>query len=56
MVCVLQGDFESCVDILTSGRTPKLVTIEPILLYTNVDSFREKGDKSSPKKVWESRI
>jgi hypothetical protein len=46
----LQGDFESCADILTSGRTPQYVTIEPIMPYTNVDIFREKGAKSFSKK------
>jgi hypothetical protein len=39
----LQGDFEGCADIWTSDRTPQKVTIEPIMLYTNVDIFREKG-------------
>jgi hypothetical protein len=27
----IQGDFESCADILTSGRTLHRVTIEPIM-------------------------
>jgi hypothetical protein len=49
----LQGDFESCADILTSGRTPQYVTIELIMPYTNVDIFREKGAKIFSKKVWE---
>jgi hypothetical protein len=35
----IQGGFESCADILTSGRTSQKVTIEPIMPYTNVDSF-----------------
>jgi hypothetical protein len=51
---VIQGDLENCVDILTSGRTPQYVTIEPIMPYTNADIFREKRDKSFSKKVWES--
>jgi hypothetical protein len=50
--CV-QGDFESCGDTLTSGRTPQEVTMEPIMPYTNVDIFRKKGTKSFLKKVWE---
>jgi hypothetical protein len=49
----VQGDFESCADILTSGRTPQYVTIEPIMSYTNVDIFREKGTKIFSKEVWE---
>jgi hypothetical protein len=48
----IQGDFDSCPDILTSGRTPQEVTIEPIMPYTNVDIFREKGATSFSKKVW----
>jgi hypothetical protein len=28
-------------------------TIEPIMPFTNVDIFREKGAKSFSKKVWE---
>jgi hypothetical protein len=51
---IIQGDFESYADILTSGRTPQYVTIEPIISYTNVDIFPEKEAKSFSKKVWES--
>jgi hypothetical protein len=51
---IIQGDFEGCADILTCDRTPKKVTIEPIMPYTNVDIFREKGAKSVSKKNWES--
>jgi hypothetical protein len=47
---VIQGDLENCADILTSGRTPQYVTIEPIMPYTNADIFREKRDKSFSKK------
>jgi hypothetical protein len=47
---IIQGDFEGCADILTCDRTPKKVTIEPIMPYTNVDIFREKGAKSVSKK------
>jgi hypothetical protein len=50
---VIQGDLENCVDILTSGKTPQYVTIEPIMPYTDVYIFREKGAKSFSKKVWE---
>jgi hypothetical protein len=32
-------------------RTPQKVTIEPMMPYTNVDIFREKGDESFSKKV-----
>jgi hypothetical protein len=46
----IQGDFESCVDILTCDRTPQKVTIELIMPYTNVDIFREKGAKVFQKK------
>jgi hypothetical protein len=46
----IQGDFESCADILTCDRTPQKVTIVPIMPYTNVDMFREKGAKSLSKK------
>jgi hypothetical protein len=28
---VEQGYFKSCADILTNGRTPQYVTIEPIM-------------------------
>jgi hypothetical protein len=38
------------VDILTSGRTPQWVTIEPIMPYTNIDNFREKWAKSFSRK------
>jgi hypothetical protein len=47
----IQGDFESCADILTSGRTTQRVTIEQIMPYTNIEIFREKGAKSFSKKV-----
>jgi hypothetical protein len=46
-------DFEGCADILTCDRTPQKVTIGPIIPYTNVDIFREKGAKGFSKKVWE---
>jgi hypothetical protein len=42
--------FESCVDILSCDRIPQSVTIEPIMPYTNVDIFREKGAKIKKKK------
>jgi hypothetical protein len=29
----VQGDFESCADILTSDRTSQYVTFEPIMQY-----------------------
>jgi hypothetical protein len=45
--------FESCADILSCDRIPQNVTIEPLLPYTNVDIFREKGAKFFSKKVWE---
>jgi hypothetical protein len=49
----VQSDFEGCADILTCDRTPQKVTIEPIMPYTNVGIFREKGTKSFSQKVWE---
>jgi hypothetical protein len=36
---IIQADFESCADILSSGRTPQEVAIEPIKRYKNVDFF-----------------
>jgi hypothetical protein len=45
-----QGDFESCADILTIGRTPESVKIDPIKPYRNVDIFREKRLKVFQKK------
>jgi hypothetical protein len=42
---IIQSDFEGCADILTNDRTPRKVTIEPMMPYTNVDIFREKGFK-----------
>jgi hypothetical protein len=39
----VQRDFEGCADILTCDRTPQKVMIEPMIPYTNVDIFREKG-------------
>jgi hypothetical protein len=42
----IQGDFESCADILASGRIPQQVMFEPIMPYTNVDVFREKVSTS----------
>jgi hypothetical protein len=51
--CIIQSDFEGCADILTCDRTPQKVTIEPMMTYTNVDIFREKGAQSFSKKVWE---
>jgi hypothetical protein len=53
MAPIVQGDFEGCVDILTWDRTPQKVTIEPIMPYTNVYIFREKGSTSFSKKVLE---
>jgi hypothetical protein len=50
---IIQSDFEGCADILTNDRTPRKVTIEPMMPYTNVDIFREKGVQSFSKKVWE---
>jgi hypothetical protein len=50
----IQSDFEGCADILSCDRTPQKITIEPIMPYTNVDIYREKGAKSFSKKVWES--
>jgi hypothetical protein len=47
---VVQGDFRSCADILTCDRTSQNVTIELIVPFTNVDTFREKGVKSCSKK------
>jgi hypothetical protein len=46
----IQGDFQSCADILPCDRTPQKVTIEPIVPYANVDIFREKGGKKFFKK------
>jgi hypothetical protein len=46
----IQGGFEICADILTGGRTPQKVTIEPIMPYRNVDIFWEKEAKSFSKK------
>jgi hypothetical protein len=48
----VQSDFEGCADILTCDRTPQKVTIDPMMPYTNVDIFREKGAQSFSKKVW----
>jgi hypothetical protein len=47
----IQIDFKCCADILASDRTPRWVTIEPIMPYTNVDIFREKGAESFSRKV-----
>jgi hypothetical protein len=44
--CSVQGDFESCADILTCDRTPRKITIQPIMSYTNVDILQEKGAKN----------
>jgi hypothetical protein len=52
--CSVQGDFESCADILTCDRTPKKLTIKPIMSYTNIDIFLDKGDESFSKKNWQS--
>jgi hypothetical protein len=49
----IQGDFESCADILTYDRTPQNVTIELINLYTDVYIFREEGPQSFSKNVYE---
>jgi hypothetical protein len=49
----LQSDFEGCADILTCDRTPQKVAIEPMMPYTNLDIFREKGAQNVSKKVWE---
>jgi hypothetical protein len=46
--------LKSCADILTSDRTPQKVTIEPIVPYTNVDIFREKGGNNFFSKNWEA--
>jgi hypothetical protein len=45
--------LEGCADILTCGRTPQKVTIEPLMPYTNLDIFREKGAQIKKKKNWE---
>jgi hypothetical protein len=42
----VQSDFEGCADILTCDRPQQNVTIEPMMPYTNVDIFQEKGAKS----------
>jgi hypothetical protein len=42
----IQGDFEGYADISTCERTPQKVTIEPIIPYTNVEIYPEKGTKS----------
>jgi hypothetical protein len=39
---IIQGNFENCADILT---------IEPIIPYTNVDIFRKKEARSFSKQV-----
>jgi hypothetical protein len=46
----IQGDFEGYADISTCDRTPQKVTIEPIIPYTNVEIYREKGDPKFFKK------
>jgi hypothetical protein len=46
----VQSDFEGCADILTCDRPQQNVTIEPMMPYTNVDIFQEKGAKSFSKK------
>jgi hypothetical protein len=46
----VQSDFEGCADILTCDRPQQNVTIEPMMPYTNVDIFQEKGTKSFSKK------
>jgi hypothetical protein len=50
--CFIQSDFEGCAYILTCDRTSQKVTIEPMVPYTNVDIFREKGAKRFSKKIW----
>jgi hypothetical protein len=50
---IIQSDFEGCADILTHDRTPRKVTIEPMMPYTNVDIFREKGTKIVQKSLGE---
>jgi hypothetical protein len=52
-VVLIQGDFEGCADICPCERIPQKVTIEPIMPYTNIDIFREKGVQIFSKKVWE---
>jgi hypothetical protein len=47
----IQRDFAGCADILTCDRTPRKVTTQPIMPYTNVDIFLEKRAKSFSKKV-----
>jgi hypothetical protein len=41
----IQGDFESCADILTSDRTSQKVTIEPKSLIQMLIFFEKKGLK-----------
>jgi hypothetical protein len=50
---LVESDFEGSADILSRDRAPQNVIIEPIMPYTNVNIFREKGAKSLSKKVWE---
>jgi hypothetical protein len=35
----IQGDFETCADILTTDRSSQWVTIKPEMPYTNVGIF-----------------
>jgi hypothetical protein len=49
----IQGDCESCADILTYDRTVQNVTIELINLCTNVYIFREEWPQSFSKNVYE---
>jgi hypothetical protein len=48
---IIQDDFENCADILTCDKTPQKVMIEPIMPYSIVDIFREKGAISFSKKI-----
>jgi hypothetical protein len=43
---LVESDFEGSADILSRDRAPQNVIIKPIMPYTNVNIFREKGAKS----------
>jgi hypothetical protein len=49
----IQGDFETCADILTTDRSSQWVTIKPEMPYTyKCWYFLRKRGKIFQKKVW----
>jgi hypothetical protein len=43
------SDIQGLSRYFTRDKTPQKVTIQPIMPYTNIDIFREKGAKSFSK-------